>query len=308
MLFGAGALQNSIIKWCSDHRKHHRFVDDKEKDPYAATKGFLYSHITWMFRDLPANVGKIENVADLQKDKIVAFQQKYYILIAVFMCAILPMIIGATYGSIGGCFLLAGLLRLVLNHHFTFFINSFAHILGKKTYTDENTARDNPLLSLVTYGEGYHNFHHKYAGDYRNGVKWYDFDPSKWIIFLSSKIGWATGLKRTSKAVIEAARANMQMKSAQKKLNKKRSDHCYLATIIEIEDRLEAQYKVFFETIKAWAKAKQDWIQAKKEKSSSIQLSELKARYKSLKHKFKTERKSWIALCATPLRSYSKSL
>nr|WP_235603060.1 fatty acid desaturase [Piscirickettsia litoralis] len=184
MLFGAATLQNSILVWASDHRKHHRFVDDKEQDPYAATRGFWYSHIGWMFRAAPEET-RIQNVKDLESDKIVAFQHRYYVPLAVFMCFGLPMLIGATYGSIGGCLILVGLFRLVINHHFTFFINSLAHIWGKERYSDENTAKDNPLLSILTFGEGYHNFHHKYAGDYRNGVLWYDYDPSKWLIFLS---------------------------------------------------------------------------------------------------------------------------
>lgn len=296
MLFGAGALQNSIIKWSSDHRKHHRFVDDKAKDPYAATKGFWYSHFTWMLRKLPVNVGKIENVADLQKDRIVAFQHRHYVPLAVFMCVILPMLIGACYGSIWGCLLLAGLLRLVLNHHFTFFINSLAHIWGKQRYSDENTAKDNPLLSLVTYGEGYHNFHHKYAGDYRNGVKWYDFDPSKWLIYGCTKIGWAHELKTTPKPVIEAAKASMQLKTMQARLARKKSDTHTLETIVEFESRIESQYKALFDSIRAWAKAKQAFRTAQKARTPSARLFRLKARYQILKRRFKAERKIWQAV------------
>ncbi len=295
MLFGAAALQNSIIKWSSDHRKHHRHVDDKELDPYAATRGFWYSHFTWMLRELPKKVAKIENVADLEQDKIVAFQHKYYVPLAVFMCVLLPMLIGATYGSVVGCLLLAGLLRLVLNHHFTFFINSLAHVWGKQKYSDENTSRDNPILSLLTYGEGYHNYHHKYAGDYRNGVKWYDFDPSKWLIFGSAKIGWAYDLKTTPKPVIEAARASMQLKQAQNKLKDKR----YIKLVLEFEQRLEEQYKLLFDSIKDWAKAKQLWLQAKKDKLSATQLTQLKLRYKELKRRFKTERKVWRVMAGS---------
>ncbi len=121
MLFGAATLQNSIIVWASDHRKHHRYVDDKEKDPYAATKGFWYSHIGWMLRHKPEAEGCIENVKDLENDKIVAFQHRYYGPIAVLMCFGLPALIGASYGSVGGCLILVGLLRLVINHLFYFF-------------------------------------------------------------------------------------------------------------------------------------------------------------------------------------------
>ena len=54
MLFGAMALQNSIHIWGSQHRPHHRFVDDEEKDPYSAKRGFWFSHIGWMLRNYPS--------------------------------------------------------------------------------------------------------------------------------------------------------------------------------------------------------------------------------------------------------------
>jgi len=68
MLFGTAALQNSILKWSSDHRRHHRFVDDKEKDPYAVTRGFFYSHFAWMLRSSPKKILE-DNVKDLRKEK-----------------------------------------------------------------------------------------------------------------------------------------------------------------------------------------------------------------------------------------------
>jgi len=203
MLFGAAALQNSIIKWSSDHRKHHLFVDHPEKDPYAITKGFWYSHIKWMLKKPNVETSRIDNVNDLKKDSIVNFQHKYYLPISIFMCMILPTLIGFSYGSPLGCFLLSGLLRLVINHHFTFMINSIAHYYGSQNYSDQNTSRDNPLLSLFTYGEGYHNFHHKYPGDYRNGVHWYDYDPSKWLINIFCIFGLSQSAKKTSKSVID---------------------------------------------------------------------------------------------------------
>ena len=72
----------------------------------------------------------------------------------------------------------------------TFFINSLAHMWGVQPYTDENTARDNWVVALLTYGEGYHNFHHMFAHDYRNGVRWWQWDPSKWFIYAHA-LGWA---------------------------------------------------------------------------------------------------------------------
>ncbi len=146
-------------------------------------------------------------------------------------------------------------------------------------------------MSLLTFGEGYHNFHHKYAGDYRNGVLWYDYDPSKWLIFLASKIGWTYDLKRISKPTIEAARASMQFKRAQEKIKLKP----YLAKVVEIEKSLEIQYKELFETIKQWAKAKQEHLNAQKEKLSAAHIAQLKQQYLALKKQFKAERRVWRA-------------
>ena len=294
MLFGAAALQNSIIKWSSDHRKHHKHVDDKYYDPYSAKKGFWYSHFTWMLRKLPKKINKLENIADLEQDKVVYFQHKNYIFLAIIMTIIVPMCIGACYGSMWGCLLLSGLLRLVLNHHFTFLINSAAHTWGSQNYSDDNTAKDNPLLSIITYGEGYHNFHHKYAGDYRNGVKWYDIDLSKWIIFLFSKIGWTYDLKRTNRPLLEASKAAVQLKRVQAKTKMIRNtEHSCLNKIVTLEKRLEEQYKVLFDSIRDWAKVKQEWLQAKKSKLSRSQIHQLKKHYKTLKKKFEIEKRIW---------------
>ena len=103
------------------------------------------------------------------------FQHNHYLAIVLFMNIAVPVIFGYLVGDVWGTVLLMGLLRLVVSHHFTFFINSLAHMWGKQPYTDENTARDNFWLALLTYGEGYHNFHHIFQYDYRissrNGSK-----------------------------------------------------------------------------------------------------------------------------------------
>ena len=86
-----------------------------------------------------------------------------------------------------------------------FFINSFAHTFGTKTYDKDVSARDNWLGAFLTGGEGYHSFHHKFPNDYRNGVRWYHLDPSKWFIWISSRFGWVWALKRASKPrILEA--------------------------------------------------------------------------------------------------------
>ena len=121
-----------------------------------------------------------------------------------------PVAIGLMVGDLWGVVLLGGLFRLVWSHHTTFFINSLAHIWGSRPYTDENTARDNPVLALFTYGEGYHNFHHIFQNDYRNGVKWWQYDPTKWLIATLSSVRLAGNLKRVPDLVRLAGQSSDQ--------------------------------------------------------------------------------------------------
>lgn len=215
LLFGAAAFQNSAWKWCSDHRRHHSKVDTKE-DPYNINEGFWFAHILWVF--LKSDKSYQENCPDLKKDKLVVWQDKHYLTIAVIVGFGLPTLIGYFLGSWIGGLLFGGILRTVVVHHCTFFINSLCHYWGKQTYTDENSARDSFLMALFTYGEGYHNFHHKFQADYRNGLRWYHFDPTKWLIACLSYIGWAKKLVRVPDEELFKARLRMKHKNFNKKL------------------------------------------------------------------------------------------
>ncbi len=195
LVFGAMAIQNSALLWSSDHRKHHQFTDT-DQDPYNAKRGFWFSHIIWIFWEAPDR-SNISNVKDLAGDPLVMWQHRNYLMIAILGNVLLLTLFGLIIGNVLGVFVMSGLFRIVLNHHFTFFINSFAHITGTQPYSQKDTSRDNFLLALFTYGEGYHNFHHRFPNDYRNGVRWYQFDPSKWVILAFEKIGWTSKLNRT---------------------------------------------------------------------------------------------------------------
>ena len=212
--FGTAAFQGSILKWASEHRRHHRKIDSDE-DPYAITKGFWYAHIGWMLvEDDPRFKGQFEK--DLAKNKIIAFQHKYYGPLAILLGFGTPALIGWFLGDAFGGFIYGGLLRTVFNHHTTFFVNSLAHTLGQKTYSQTISARDSWLVALLTYGEGYHNFHHTFEGDYRNGIKWYHFDPTKWLLFVSSQIGLTSKLQTTSTHVIFRAKIKNQKTDLEK--------------------------------------------------------------------------------------------
>lgn len=243
-LWGAGALQNSILVWAADHRRHHRHVDDNERDPYSAGRGLWFSHMGWMLRQYATNAEDFSNAADLQRDPIVRWQHRHYVAITTFMNAGLPLLLGLALGDVIGTLLLVGLLRLVVNHHVTFFINSLAHYWGSRPYTDGNSARDNGFLALLTYGEGYHNFHHIFQSDYRNGVRWYQWDPTKWLIAACARLGLARNLKRVPEFRIQRALLDMQFKRA-RALAAGRSEPALRAI-------LEREYQLFTEAVNKW--------------------------------------------------------
>ena len=99
----------------------------------------------------------------------------------------------------------------------TFFINSLCHMFGTQPYSDLNTAKDSPVMAVFTYGEGYHNFHHQFQTDFRNGVRFFDFDPTKWTISLLSYLGLAWDLKKTPDEDILKAKILMDGKRLDRK-------------------------------------------------------------------------------------------
>lgn len=193
LVFGSGAFQGSVIKWGSDHRIHHAKVDT-ELDPYSIKKGFFYAHMAWLLlEDLPES--KIA-APDLEKSKLLQFQHKYYPWLATLCGFGLPMFLGWILGDALGGLIFAGSLRIILTQQTTFFINSLAHMIGRRPYSKEITARDSTLIAVFTFGEGYHNYHHKFQVDYRNGIHWFHWDPTKWLIYALSAVGLTSKLKR----------------------------------------------------------------------------------------------------------------
>ena len=199
-VFGAAASQNSAIVWCAAHRYHHRDVDT-DGDPYNARRGFLWSHIGWILVEGPRHE-QLDNVQDLWADPICRWQHEHYWKIGLSVNLGIPLLVGALAGDLWGVVLFAGLTRVVLLQHTTFCINSLAHMWGSQPWSTANTSRDSWWLSFLTFGEGYHNYHHAFQRDYRNGPLWYNFDPTKWVIWCLSSLGLARDLTRTPHDVV----------------------------------------------------------------------------------------------------------
>lgn len=296
MLFGSMATQNSILIWASGHRTHHRHIDDDERDPYSAGRGFWFSHIGWMLRKYESGKDDFRNAPDLLNDPIVMFQHNYYVPLVVLMNVGLPALIGYFAGDVGGVLLLAGLVRLVWCHHTTFFINSLAHMWGTRPYTDENSARDNGILSLVTYGEGYHNYHHIFQYDYRNGIRWYQFDPTKWLIFALSWVGLTSNLKRCPEFAIEKARLTMQFKQAEAKLSLKAAGHAQLDAW---RAKLAQEYEHFTLVLNDWSKLKETWYAEKKQEFvQKWEEASFRTRFQEIEYRLKMQRKRLRLLTA----------
>ena len=295
MLFGAMSIQNSILIWASGHRTHHRYVDDVDLDPYSARRGFWFSHIGWMLRNYPSGVPNFSNANDLLNDKMVMFQHNHYVPLVLVMNIGLPLALGWMLGDLWGVFLLGGLLRLVVSHHVTFFINSLAHMWGTRPYTDENTARDNPLLAFVTYGEGYHNYHHIFQYDYRNGVKWWQFDPTKWLIFSLSWIGITKNLKRCSDFAIQKAQLTMQFKRAKAQLDQRPAD----TRVEALKAKMAREYESFTAAMQEWGKLKEEWYDGKKaEFQQKWEDASFRTRFKEIEYRLKMQRKRMRLLMA----------
>ena len=204
LFFGAAAFEQSALRWASLHRTHHKHVDT-ELDPYSIKKGFFHAHMGWIIFGKPQTQ---DNVADLRKNPLIAAQHDHYQKWALFAGLILPLALGAATGHLLGALLLVVAARIAIVHHGTFFINSFAHYFGTSDYDPDSSAKDNWLGAVLTNGEGYHNFHHRFPSDYRNGIRWHHWDPTKWMIWCLSKVGLASDLNRTPSEKIAEAKAN----------------------------------------------------------------------------------------------------
>ena len=206
LIFGAAAFENSVLEWTSDHRRHHKHVDHDD-DPYNIQKGFFHAHMGWILFKLNAEP-PLDNVPDLQSDALVRWQHRYVHVLAVLVGFVLPSVAGFLYngwvGALGGL-LIGGVARVVATQHTTFFINSACHCMGRQPYSKRCSARDSFFLALFTLGEGYHNYHHEFQYDYRNGVKPWQWDPTKWLIWVLSKLGVTSHLRRVPTEKIIAA-------------------------------------------------------------------------------------------------------
>ncbi len=200
LFFATLSVQGSALQWSYDHRLHHNHVDTK-KDPYSITRGFWDAHFLWMLRK--RDKANPAATPDLAQNKLVMFQHKHYVPLMIITNFSIIVFFGFLFNNFLGAFIILFLTRLFINHHTTWFINSLAHTLGSQPFSKQHTAVNNWLVSFVTYGEGYHNFHHTFPGDYRNGIRWWQYDPGKFLLWALNKVKLATVRKIPRESIIK---------------------------------------------------------------------------------------------------------
>lgn len=304
-MIGAGSLAivSSVLKWSHDHRLHHKYVDT-DRDPYNIKEGFWHAHMLWIFYK-KTKPWSTKNVKDLLKNPLVVFQHKHYAFLIVTSNVIVTLFLAYICNDFFGAVVFTFLLRLFVTHHCMYFINSLAHFWGSKPYSTEHTPVNNWLIAFVTFGEGYHNYHHSFAYDYRNGVKWYQFDPTKMLIWTLSKFGLASELKRAEQYQIYQSQVEIDFKRVVETL-KKMSSQISIDKKTEILGELNIHYNNIEELI---VKMKHLIHKHRTIERSLSNGRTIKTQIKELKTELEMEFERWGEFCSqyTTHHQYSMS-
>jgi stearoyl-CoA desaturase (delta-9 desaturase) len=185
---GALALQGGPIFWVGSHRQHHAHTEDINLDPYSARRGFWWSHMLWILYPRPQffDYQVYQKYApDLARQPFYRWLDRYFLLMQIPL-ALLLYFLGSWPFVIYGVFL-----RSVLLWHSTWLVNSASHLWGYRTFESNDGARNLWWVSLVTYGEGWHNNHHTYPHMAKSGLSWWEIDMTWWSIKLLQILGLA---------------------------------------------------------------------------------------------------------------------
>ncbi len=211
---GSMAVQGAVIDWVATHRRHHAY-SDRPGDPHSPhidmqggrmglIKGLWYGHMGWLFA--PDATVQQAWAPDLLRDEPIARVSRAFplLIVATFL---LPAVLGGLItGSLAGAvsaLIWAGFVRVFALHHVTWSINSICHVFGTRPFESHDEARNNPVMALLGFGEGWHNAHHAFPASARHGLRWWEFDAS-WIVIRSlEKLGLASNVKTPSAKQLE---------------------------------------------------------------------------------------------------------
>ena len=210
-IMGSYALQGPVIDWVADHRKHHTFTDE-EGDPHSphteggsgvrgVMRGLYHAHVGWLF-ETHGQASSKRYARDLVEDPVMRAINRNFVWFALGSLAI-PFVLGfaLTGGTlIGGVTALfwAGFVRIFLVHHFTWSVNSICHVFGSRRFDTDDFSTNSWWLALPTLGEAWHHNHHAFPQSAFHGLRWYELDPSGWIILGMQKVGLAWDVVRVT--------------------------------------------------------------------------------------------------------------
>jgi stearoyl-CoA desaturase (delta-9 desaturase) len=192
-ILGCMTMQGPLTQWVTDHRKHHA-LSDSDGDPHSphghgegvagVARGFVHAHVGWMFTLKGLERGR-QYGRDLYDDRLVRTIDRLYLLWVVVTFG-LPFAIGY---AVGGTWqrgleglVWGGLIRVFLYQHATFSVNSVCHMWGRRDFRSRDESRNNWLVALLVFGEGWHNNHHAFPRSARHGLLRFQLDPSWWLI------------------------------------------------------------------------------------------------------------------------------
>jgi stearoyl-CoA desaturase (Delta-9 desaturase) len=198
---GSAAVEGPAIEWVANHRKHHRF-SDQPGDPHSphvdhasgwrgAFGGLFHAHVGWILGG-DALADERHYAKDLLADPVVRFVDRTFVLWVIVGFAF-PFGLGfALTGTIAGALtalLWGGAVRMFCLHHATFSINSLCHFFGRRSFATSDESRNLLWLALPTLGEAWHNNHHAFPTSARHGLRWWQLDPSGWLIAGMERVG-----------------------------------------------------------------------------------------------------------------------
>ncbi len=195
LIAGSMALQGPAAEWASVHIKHHAHADD-EDDPHSPLKSFFHAHTGWFMGGYPADLQTYGSW--MLKDRLIMGVTKTFLL-WVALSFIIPFAIGGWSGLLWG-----GLVRVFLNHHITWSVNSICHTYGNRMFDTQDASRNNWLIGLLAMGEGWHNNHHAFPRSAFHGMRWYQIDISSYIIWMLERVGLVWNVQRIPEERIQA--------------------------------------------------------------------------------------------------------
>jgi stearoyl-CoA desaturase (delta-9 desaturase) len=196
-VLGASSAQRGPLWWASHHRKHHRFADTADDVHSPKQHGFWWAHMGWI--TAPGNFPTdLKQVKDLTKYPELVFLDRFDILIPLLLATVL-FLAGGWQFLIWGFFV-----STVVLFHCTCFINSLAHVFGRRRYDTADESRNSLLLALITFGEGWHNNHHRFPGSVRQGFFWWEIDLTYYGLWLLERLRIIRNLHPVPRRLVEA--------------------------------------------------------------------------------------------------------